>query len=113
MGKRRYRSNIEIIANMLEIAKVGSRKTRIMYLCNLSFDLLQKYLQQLQNLGLIDVTDGASGDRIYNITPKGQEFLGDFYELKRHDELAFRKRQSLLSTLRESPEAGSTTARRG
>lgn len=104
MVKRRYRSNIEIIASMLETAKVGSRKTRIMYLCNLSFDLLQKYLQQLQSQGLIAVADGGNGDRIYNITPKGNEFLADFYELKRHDEIALRKKQNLLTALNESPD---------
>jgi len=53
-GRRRpYRNRMEIAAGILQIARNGSRKTRIMYLGNLSFDLLQKYLEMLVNLGLL------------------------------------------------------------
>jgi predicted transcriptional regulator len=45
---------MEIAAGILEIARNGSRKTRIMYLGNLSFDLLQKYLDMLVKLDLLE-----------------------------------------------------------
>ena len=98
-GKRQYRSKLEITANILEIAKEGSRKTRIMYLGNLSFDLLQKYLKQLEQLGLVIVKNTADGERVYNVTEKGREFLTDFYELQKHAEIANTKKSVLESTL--------------
>jgi len=70
-----------------------------MYLGNLSFDLVQKYLRQLEQLGLVDVRSTGDGERMYNITSKGQEFLADFYELRKHAEIADRKRETLESTL--------------
>ena len=99
-SKRQYRNKIEITANILELAKQGSRKTRIMYLGNLSFDLVQKYLKQLQQLGLVEVKDKAKGERIYSITARGAEFLSDFYELQKHSEIASNKKQTLEGALR-------------
>ena len=58
-ARRQYRSRIQIAADILEIAKDGSRKTKIMYQGNLSFDLLQKYLDMLVNFGLMEVGGGA------------------------------------------------------
>ncbi len=71
LGKRTYRNKIQITADILELAKQGSHKTRIMYLGNLSFDLVQKYLKQLEELGLVEVKGVGKGERIYNITPRG------------------------------------------
>jgi len=99
-SKRQYRNRIEITANILELAKQGSRKTRIMYLGNLSFDLVQKYLKQLEQLGLVEVTGLGKGERIYNITARGVEFLSDFYELQKHSEIASNKKKVLEGTLR-------------
>jgi predicted transcriptional regulator len=99
VGKRHYRNKIEIIANILEIAKDGSRKTRIMYLGNLSFDLVQKYLKQLENLGLVEVKNASGGERIYSVSHKGQSFLADFYELQKHTEIADTKKHVLESAL--------------
>jgi predicted transcriptional regulator len=65
-----------------------------MYLGNLSFDLVQKYLKQLE-LGLMEVKGMGKGERIYNITPRGAEFLSDFYELQKHSEIASNKRKVL------------------
>jgi len=102
--KRQYRSTIEIIANILEVAKEGSRKTRIMYLGNLSFDLVQRYLKQLERLGLIEVKTTSNDERIYTMTPKGQQFLADFYELQKHTEIAEGKRQVLERVLSATQE---------
>ena len=98
-GSRQYRSRLEITANILEIAKQGSRKTRIMYLGNLSFDLIQKYLKQLEELELLQVKNTADGARVYHITPKGQAFLTDFQELRKHTEIADNKKAVLEKAL--------------
>ncbi len=95
--RRPYRNRMEIAAGILQIAKNGSRKTRIMYLGNLSFDLLQKYLDMLVNLGLLTVRNGE--EKIYLATDKGHEFLEDFNELQKHAEIAEAKRRTLEKSL--------------
>jgi predicted transcriptional regulator len=96
-GKRQYRSRIQIAADILEIAKNGSRKTKIMYLGNLSFDLLQKYLDMLVNYDLI-ATDG-SPEKTYVATEKGRRFLEDYHELQKYSGMVEFKRRSLESSL--------------
>jgi predicted transcriptional regulator len=99
--KRQYRSRIQIAADILEIAKAGSRKTRIMYLGNLSFDLLQKYLDMLVNYELLEVHGGS--DRSYVATEKGKQFLGDYRELQRYSRMVESKKRALETSL--TPEA--------
>jgi len=70
-----------------------------MYLGNLSFDLTQKYLKQLTDLGLIEV-NGNSDEKVYTITAKGERFLVDYYELQKHGEIADNKRRILEGTLK-------------
>jgi predicted transcriptional regulator len=62
---------VGIIADILKIAAQGARKTRIMYVANLSYDLLEKYLEETtMSLGFVQRT--ADG---YGITEKGRAFL--------------------------------------
>jgi len=96
--KRSYRGQIEITANILEVAKSGSRKTRIMYLGNLSFDLTQKYLKQLKESQLIEVKE--NNGQMYKLTPKGEQFLADYYELQKHTEIAADKKRNLQGALK-------------
>ena len=97
-GRRRpYRNRMEIAAGILEIAKNGSRKTRIMYLGNLSFDLLQKYVDMLVNLGLLDIRNDH--ERMYVATEKGREFLEDFNELQKHAQVVEAKKRVLERSL--------------
>jgi predicted transcriptional regulator len=70
-----------------------------MYQGNLSFDLVQKYLKQMEQLGLVEVNRTADGERVYVITSKGQEFLADFYELQKHAEIADSKKHLLENAL--------------
>jgi predicted transcriptional regulator len=100
-GKRQYRSRIQIAANILEIAKEGSRKTKIMYLGNLSFDLLQKYLEMLVKYNLLEVQGGT--EKSYIATEKGKQFLEDYYELQKYSEIASSKKRALESTLAITP----------
>ncbi len=95
--KRKNRSKIQIAADILEIAKNGSRKTRIMYLGNLSFDLLQKYLDSLVKTGLIEIDE--RDEKTYKATEKGRRFLEDFRELQKYSEISETKKQELERSL--------------
>ena len=69
--KGNNRHSLDIVRDMLSVASVKARKTRIMYQANLSFVQLEKYLHNLLEEGLLN-HDGAS---CYLITKKGLEFL--------------------------------------
>jgi predicted transcriptional regulator len=97
IGKRQYRSRIQIAADILEIAKAGSRKTKIMYLGNLSFDLLQKYLDLLVNYELLEIQ--GSSDKHYIATPKGKQFLEDYRDLRKYSEMADSKKRALEESM--------------
>jgi predicted transcriptional regulator len=96
-GKRQYRNRIQIAADILDIAKTGSRKTKIMYLGNLSFDLLQKYLDLLVNYELLEVHGGS--EKSYVATEKGKQFLEDYRELQKYAEMVESKRRALETSL--------------
>ncbi|MGA2239754.1 MAG: winged helix-turn-helix domain-containing protein [Candidatus Bathyarchaeia archaeon] len=97
IGKRQYRSRIQIAADILQIAKTGSRKTKIMYLGNLSFDLLQKYLDMLVNYDLLEINGGP--DKSYIATEKGKQFLADYYELQKYSEIVDSKKRALEASM--------------
>ena len=71
MGKNRDR--ISIIAAILEAANSGSTKTRIMFKANLSFMLLEKYLNVSISSGLMSV-EGPT----YKLTIHGREYLKQY-----------------------------------
>jgi predicted transcriptional regulator len=68
MGKNRDR--LSLVAAILEAVSAGSGKTRIMFAANLSFKLLEKYLQTALSVGFIQLN--GSG---YELTAYGREFL--------------------------------------
>jgi len=69
--KNRNRNRLEIVRDMLSAASVETKKTRIMYQANLSYRLMEKYLNSLLESGLMERNDGSS----YLITWKGKNFL--------------------------------------
>jgi predicted transcriptional regulator len=73
MGKNgnKNRCRLDIVRDVLSIALVKVRKTRIMYQANLSYVQLEKYLKVLLDGGLVE----CDGDSCYLITQKGREFL--------------------------------------
>lgn len=85
---------MQIAAEIIEIAKEGSRKTRIMYQGNLSFELLRRYLDFLTKSGLLKVQERGE-DRMYVATEKGRRFLEEFRDLQRYSEMADTKRKTL------------------
>jgi predicted transcriptional regulator len=65
------RCSLDIAREVLSIASVRARKTRIMYGANLSFRQVQKYLSTLLRSGLLEHNDDSG----YLITKAGKEFL--------------------------------------
>ena len=74
------RSNLEIVAEILNIAKKGVKKTRIVYGANMNFKMLDEYLEKLTKAGLIANSEGNSG--LIKTTEKGVEYLQQFYNLQ-------------------------------
>ncbi|MEM2506761.1 MAG: winged helix-turn-helix domain-containing protein [Nitrososphaeria archaeon] len=66
----KYRRRFEIIADILNAARNGAKKTRIMYVANLSHKLLEKYLMETINVGFIRFNNDN-----YEVTEKGRIFL--------------------------------------
>lgn len=76
------RSNLEIAAEILKLAKKGAKKTRIVYGANLNFKMLEEYLVKLKKSGLI--MNSPDNDRLIKTTEKGREYLQQFYVLQQY-----------------------------
>lgn len=76
----KYRGKIEVVADMLSVAQGRAKKTHIMYRGNLSFKVLNLYLDVLTKANLMSF-DEATG--CYLITEKGRLFLEVFKKYKR------------------------------
>jgi len=74
----KYRSRTDIVAMVLESARAGATKTRIMYKAYLSHAQVTEYLKFLQERGLLAY---EGGKQIYKVTERGIKFLGTFNEL--------------------------------
>ena len=79
-NNRKKRNRLEIAADMLEAARNGARKTRIMYGANLSYELLAQYLPVLIEKGLLEDSDENG---VYHISGKGSSFLKEFKEFRK------------------------------
>ncbi len=73
------RNNLEITAEILELAEAGERKSHIAYRANLNYMFLGRYLERLEDQGLI-VRDAERGGRI-TTTEKGVAFLQHYKSL--------------------------------
>lgn len=81
MGK--YRDRLQIVADMLSVVSGNdAKKTRIMYIANLSWDLLNRYLNDLMEAGLLSFNSSGC----YVLTPKGRLFLYRFSEYSKRCE---------------------------
>jgi predicted transcriptional regulator len=77
-----YRIKLDIIADMLLVARPGAKKTHIMYKANLSYNLLTRYLEQIRKASLISF-ERKQG--LYFLTSKGQRFLEVYEEYSRRN----------------------------
>lgn len=67
---------MEIVANLLTIAKSGALKTHLMYKANLSYLMVTEYLNFLCGSGLVrEALDEEGTTKIYQTTPKGAKYL--------------------------------------
>jgi predicted transcriptional regulator len=75
-NKFKNRNRMEIVANLLTIAKTGALKTHLMYRANLSYLMVTEYLNFLCGAGLIRETLDEEGTaKMYQTTPKGLKYL--------------------------------------
>ncbi|NIR86750.1 transcriptional regulator [Candidatus Bathyarchaeota archaeon] len=79
-----HRSQIDIIARILQVAVEGAKKTHIMYGCNLSFRQLQTYLDLLLDRGLLKTVSetGGSNPVFFQTTVRGKNFLNVYQDLR-------------------------------
>lgn len=77
---------MDIIANILNAANKGARKTHIMYSCNLSFKQLHVYLAFLKDRRLLKSVPIGTQERndsvAYETTSKGRAFLQSYSSIR-------------------------------
>jgi len=77
------RSRLEIMHSILSLCQQGKAgKTHIMYHSDLSWRQLQKYLETLTAMGLLEVNPHSYAG-LYAVTEKGKRFLEEFQNLKK------------------------------
>ena len=69
------RNDIDICADILRIARVGAKKTHLVYKANLNFEIVKKYLSRLSENRLISSENGY-----YITTEEGVKFLDSYQE---------------------------------
>jgi len=112
----KYRSRLQIIAEILEIVRGGAKKTHIMYRANLSYKLLCKYLDAVLDCGLVRVD---REEDCYVVAPKGEKFLKRFdayLELRKrvNNELSdVNKERSLLEQMYTNSQVGDPSRKKG
>lgn len=77
-----YRRKLDIIADMLDVAKRGAKKTQIMYQANLSYKLLTIYLAEIIEASLVRF---ERKKRCYALTTKGLKFLQKYKDYSRRN----------------------------
>lgn len=75
-----YRDRLDIIADILNVAREEARKTQIMYQANLSYKVLQRYLAEIVDASLVIF---ENNDQRYRLTDKGHEFLDAYKDYAR------------------------------
>jgi len=74
ISSKGYRNRFEIVKDILSVLDFagirGSKKTHIMYGANLSYKLLERYIREVLESGLVYSERG-----IFFISDKGKEFL--------------------------------------
>ena len=76
MEVNQMRSSIEIIAEILRVAKNGAKKTRIMCSCGFTYRFTEKYLALLLENGLLRIGNS------YHTTEKGIQFLKNYQTME-------------------------------
>ena len=74
--RKKNRSSLEIVRDMLSVATERSRKTKILFDAHLNYRLLEKYLKILLENELVKTVE----DSCYLVTCKGKNFLQNYEE---------------------------------
>jgi predicted transcriptional regulator len=80
-----HRSKIDILAEVLQVSGEGTKKTHIMYQCNLSFRQLNTYLEFLIEMGFLEKFSLKVENKDYQMfktTIKGRDFVKAYHDLK-------------------------------
>ena len=72
MGRRH---KLDVIFEILSLAQDGVRRTRLVYLTNINFLMLRRYLNVLFRMGLIE-----DRGRMLVTTPRGVRFVEEYDE---------------------------------
>jgi predicted transcriptional regulator len=92
-----YRDRLDIIADILNVVSREAKKTQIMYQANLSYKVLQRYLNEIASASLIRFEDNQ---QIFLLTGKGQSYLEAYKEYARCGK-SMEKRLNDFSTKRK------------
>lgn len=74
------RHEFDVVANILRLAAIGSKKEEIMIGCNLNRQAVEKYTRALVKLRLLLVEERSG--RLYRTTGRGLELLRFYHGLK-------------------------------
>jgi predicted transcriptional regulator len=83
-GSNSHRGSLDIIADILNASLGGTKKTYLMYQCNLSFRQLKSYSHFLLKQGFLRLVAREDGSRSgsFEVTDKGRDFLRAYEGLK-------------------------------
>jgi len=91
LGNRRMvnarRSEFEIIREILMLSRHGTKRTEILYQCNLSYTQLQKYLPFLIERDIMEeqhIKNNGNSTKLYKLTQKGNLCLEDIDKALSH-----------------------------
>ncbi len=78
-----YRGRLDIIADILGVARQRAKKTQIMCQANLSYRLLTRYLAEVRRAYLVRF---EREEKCYVLTRKGMEFLQRYKEYSKTEQ---------------------------
>jgi len=88
-GSPRRREVSDLYATVLEVVKRyhgAARITRISYGAGMPVDRLRTFVDRLLALGLL-TSEEVDGRAVYDITPRGQEFLDTYWKMRGYIEV--------------------------
>ncbi len=88
-GGARRREATDLFASVLEVVKRyhgAARVTRVSYGVGMPVDRLRGFLERLVALGLLRAEE-LDGRPVYDITPRGQEFLDTYWKMRAYVEV--------------------------
>lgn len=92
LGKFKNRNRMEIVAKLLDIAKTATLKTHLMYKANLSYVMVNEYLDYLVDAGLIvEKPDRETNAKLFETTEKGMKYLEIYASLQNLAGMEIRK----------------------